>query len=366
MQENGIIGVRQFTVLVILFTIGSSILIVPSALAAEAQQDAWLGAIVGVGVGTCLVFLYNTIGMRFPGMTMVQLSEFVLGKWLGKAVALLFVAHFFLLATLVLRNIGDFITTNVMTDTPIQIIHTVFVLVVIMGIGLGLETLARASEILFPWVILLFFILTIFLLKEVHIEKILPIYENGFKPVARAGLTLIGTPFLELVSFLMIFPYVKKRQGATGAFLVGSLVGGSILIILSLITILVLGADITARNNYPSYALAKKISVGNFLERVEAMMAGIWFISIFMKVAICFYASALGLSQVLGMKQYRTLLLPMGMIMVTLSLVVFPSIVYFKEFVTNSWAPYSATFGLVLPVLLLVIGLFRKKRTMKG
>ncbi|MDQ0493800.1 hypothetical protein QOZ95_001962 [Paenibacillus brasilensis] len=39
---------------------------------------------------------------------------------------------------------------------------------------------------------------------------------------------------------------------------------------------LVLGPDITARNIYPGYALAKKISIGHFLQRIEAIMATMW------------------------------------------------------------------------------------------
>lgn len=40
MLENGKMSVRQFTVTVILFTIGSSILVAPSVLASNAKQDA--------------------------------------------------------------------------------------------------------------------------------------------------------------------------------------------------------------------------------------------------------------------------------------------------------------------------------------
>lgn len=51
-----------------------------------------------------------------------------------------------------------------------------------------------------------------------------------------------------------------------------------------------MGAEITARQVYPSYIFAKKINIAHFLERIEAIMAGIWFLTIFFKLTLCFYA----------------------------------------------------------------------------
>lgn len=359
MLENGKIGVNQFTVLVIIFTIGSSVLVVPSGLASEAKQDAWIAAILGVGVGLLFVWLYYTLGNFYPHMTLIEYSEKILGTWLGKVVALLFLSYFFILAALLLREIGDFMTTQIMPETPIQAIHIIFLIIVIMGARLGLEVLTRAAEIFLPWVIMLFIFLVIFLFPQIEFTKVQPMLEEGLKPVLRATFTFLGLPFLELVVFLMIFPYVNKRKQASKAFLVGTCLGGGVIIIITVFSILVLGADFTARNIYPAYILAKKINVGDFLERLEAIVAGIWFITIFFKLTICFYATALGLAQTLKLKDYRPLLLPLGMLVIVFSLVASPNITYFQTFIATIWTPYSLTFGLFLPLLLLVVGKLR-------
>ncbi|MEK4066643.1 hypothetical protein NYE65_09000 [Peribacillus sp. FSL R5-0717] len=41
MLEKGKIGSRQLLILVILYTLGDSILVLPSVVAFEAEQDAW-------------------------------------------------------------------------------------------------------------------------------------------------------------------------------------------------------------------------------------------------------------------------------------------------------------------------------------
>ncbi|MGM0879101.1 MAG: GerAB/ArcD/ProY family transporter [Bacillota bacterium] len=366
MLENGKIGGRQFTILVFMFTTGSSLLLAPSMLASEAKQDAWLAAIVGVVVGLLLTWLYQTLGKLYSNMTLIEYSEKILGKWIGKAISLLFFTFPFLLAALVLRNIGDFITTQIMPETPIQFIHIMFLIIVMMGTRLGLETLARSGEILFPWSIVLFLLLVIFISPQIELEKIQPILEEGMKPVLRSALPFIEFPFMELVIFLMIFPYVNKPKEAGKAFFTGTWMGGVVLILLTALSILVMDADQTTRNLYPSYSLAKKINIGNFLQRIEAIVAIMWFIAIFFKLTICFYVSTLSLAQILKLKEYRMLVFPLGMILNVLSLVVSPNIVYNITLTFNHWGlPYGFTYGLFLPLLLLGVAAFRKKRSTK-
>lgn len=146
---KSIIGIRQFTILVILFTVGSSILITPSGLAAEAKQDAWIAAILSVCIGLLTLFLYQALVRQFPNQTLVEMCEAIFGIWIGKIVSLLYFCFFFLLAALVLRNIGDFVVTQVLPDTPLQFILMIFLLVVIMASRHGIETIARTGEIFF-------------------------------------------------------------------------------------------------------------------------------------------------------------------------------------------------------------------------
>ncbi len=69
MLEKGKLTVRQFSILVVLFTIGTSILLAPSLLFTRAKQDAWLAAILGLLAGLLAVWLYGTLGKRFPDLT---------------------------------------------------------------------------------------------------------------------------------------------------------------------------------------------------------------------------------------------------------------------------------------------------------
>lgn len=358
MLENGVISVRQFQIFVFVFTIGSSVLYIPSALAAEAKQDAWIAAGFGVVIGLLVVKLITSVAKLYPNLNFAQYTEVILGKWLGKLVNLAFFFNFYMISAFVLRDVGDFVITLLMPETPLQAILIIFIVVVIMGIRLGLETLARAAEIFYPGLIIMMLILLIALTPEFEFSNIQPLFESGVKTIVRSSLPFIAVPFFQFSVFLMIIPYVQKKKGAEKKFFSGALKAGILLIIFTVVSILVLGVDITARQFYPTFTLSEKINIGNILQRLEAVVAGIWLISIFFKLAICFYASVLSLAHTLKLKDYKVLTFPLGMILVVLSIVVYPNIVYTGEFIKWMFF-YFGTMGLVIPITVLGVSKLR-------
>ncbi|MDK2918911.1 MAG: spore germination protein [Candidatus Petromonas sp.] len=351
----------QFKILVVMCFVGTSILVTPGGLAAETKQDAWLAAIIGLLLSFPIVWIYNFLGNHLYNMTLIEYTEKVLGKWLGKLVSLSFIFFCFINSASLLYIVGDFVTTQIMPETPIQFTNTLFVIVVVMGSRLGIETLARAGEILYPWVIGIFIILIFLLFPNTDIKKIQPIFEHGIKTNLRGALLFMSYSSLTLIVLLMIFPaYINKPQKAKKTFLRGTLIGGLMIFIMTLFSILVLGHDFTARNVFPSYILVKKISLADFLERMEAAIATLWIITIFYKIVIYFYGAILGLAQTLNLQDYRPLTLPMAMILIVISLIIYPNVVYANTWNSTTWIPFVLTFGLFLPLLLLIVAVLRK------
>ncbi|MEV5028305.1 GerAB/ArcD/ProY family transporter [Paenibacillus sp. LPE1-1-1.1] len=362
MSINIKISARQFTVLIMFYTVGTSILVIPSSLAADADQDAWIAAILGWALGLLIVGMFIWLGRQLSNMTLIEYNEKVLGKWLGKLVSFLFIFFSFIGAASILYYMGNFMTTQVLPETPIESFTILFAGIVVMGLRLGLEVIARAAEILFPWFLLLFFVTTLFLLPEIEIQKIQPVFEGGIRPIMKGVLTFASIASLPLVILLMIFPaFLNNQKDAEKAFIIGALLGGVFVIIITFLSISILGVDFSERNMYPSYALAKKINVGNFIQRVEILVAGMWFLTIFFKTVLYSYSFLKGLAQIFGVKEYRPLALPYGMILVVYSLVVYPNVTYMMDFDSKIWTPYALTIGLLLPLSILGVGLLRKK-----
>ena len=358
MPNNEVISARQFNVLVIIFVIGSSILYIPSILAAEAKQDAWIVAVFGSVVGILIAKLVASVAKIYPDLNFTQYTEVILGKWFGKLINLVFFINFFMLSGFVLRDVGDFWTTQIMPETPIEAILIMFVLVGVYSIRLGIETIARSAEIFIPWLILMVLVLLLTVTPQMKFSNIQPMFEFGFKTIMRTSLPFIANPFLQLSVFLMIYPHVNNKMKAEKGLLMGVLIGSVILITFTVFSLLVLGSYVTSSQFFPTYTLAKNISIGNFLERIEVLVGLIWIISIFFKLTICLYASTLSLAYIFNLKDYKFLTLPLSMILVVLSIVVYPNIAYTGEFVKWMFS-YFAIMRLIIPVLLYIVSKMR-------
>ena len=63
----------------------------------------------------------------------------------------------------------------------------------------------------------------------------------------------------------------------------------------------------------------------------------------FMIGLLFFYAGATGLSQLIGLKDHKRIVMPLGLITLVLSGVVFPDAVYQANWVNLVWLPYITT-----------------------
>ncbi|MEY9868012.1 spore germination protein (amino acid permease) [Peribacillus sp. B2I2] len=361
MLEKGKISSGEFLILVIIFTIGGAILTLPSVLVSFAKQDGWIAYIIATLFGLCFVFLYNKLASLYPSMTYIEVNEKIFGKWIGKISAMLFLLYIYYLSSALLSEIGNFFSTQVLVETPIQMIMILFILTSLFGARLGLEVICRTAIIFFPWIVVLLFILFLFLIPDIKIEKMQPIFEGGMKPIMKGAYHSLALPYVQLVFFLMITPFVNEKAAMKKNFYIGTIIGGFVLFLVIIFSILVLGADNTTRLTYPSYKLGMRISIGNFFERVEVIVAFIWIFTEYFKLTICFYGLALGLAQLLGLQNYKILLFPLAFLILTFTIFSHPDIVHYQNFMSIAWTPFSLTICFFMPLLLLMVGKIRKK-----
>jgi spore germination protein KB len=360
MLEKGKISTRQLTILIMLLTIGDSILIIPSSTTHYARQSAWISTLIGMIAGLLVNYMYSKFTNLYPKLTLIGAIQKAFGKWIGTILSLLTLMFFLIVTVGSMREICDFVVSEMLPGTPIPAILFLFILIVIMATRLGIEVIGRAGEIFTPMVIILFLILTVAIIPQMEMVRMLPILEDGIKPVLRGTIPITAYTFLEPIVFLMILPYVHQQNKITRSFLQGTLLGGIVIFITLIVSLLVLGPDLTTRDVYPSYNIARRISVGGFFERVEALIALQWMLTFFIKVTLYFYAFILGLSQLMKLKEYRVLTLPTGLILVPLALLIAPNSSYYITAFDNYWVYYVITFGLFLPLVLLSVGMFRR------
>ncbi|UNC91987.1 GerAB/ArcD/ProY family transporter [Candidatus Contubernalis alkaliaceticus] len=341
--------------------IGGAVIVIGATLAGIAKQDAWITALITPLFGIPVIWVYWYLGSQHPNMTFVEIIKRILGKWIGFIAAACFVFLCLQIAAHLPWYIGNFITIQVMPETPAYAINFLFVAAFMIALLYGIETIARASEMFIYFVSFLFFLAMILVLPNANIENLQPVLENGVIPILKGSVFLSSFITFPLITLMMIFPVnINDMQQAKKALFKGYLFAGLIIFITILMSILILGAVMTAKSQFPTYMLAKEINVGIVFSRLEFIITALWLFTQFIIGLLFFYAGVIGLSQLLGLKDYKKIVIPLSLIILVMTEVVFPDTVYQVNWVNTVWVPYIITYGLILPVLLLLVFLIKK------
>lgn len=363
MMNKTKISDHQLFALVLNFTMGTTIIAASSGVTALAKQDAWISALITPIIGLPFIWMYYYMGKLYPDKTLVEMICSVFGKWFGWIIAAAFVLFVcFLDVAQVASYIGTFMKTEYMTETPLYALNTLLLIGVSIGLLYGLEAIARSAEV-FLYIAVVIIVLTILLdLPNTHTNNLLPVLENGITPVMKGSLYLSSYMTWPLIIINMIYPLNSSNTvKARNSLLLGYLFGAGINFLCTIMSILVLGSVITARSQYPTYLLAKEIDI-NTITRIEGFISFAWILTEFVKILLYFYAGAIGLCQLLGLKDYKKIVLPLALVILILSGIVYPSAAYQMKWDSTTWIPFIGSFGAVLPILILIVSIIKNVR----
>ncbi|WP_208590970.1 GerAB/ArcD/ProY family transporter [Gracilibacillus suaedae] len=357
------LSVSQFTVLVISFSLGSSVLILPAILTKISKNDAWITMLIGIGISVLLVYLYNQIATISPRQTLVDIHELVLGKWIGKAFTIVYMYSIFIIILGNLEVLVFFLNTHILIETPSEALFIISIGVALYGLRKGLEVIARGYEIFLPLIILMSFLFLILLLKEIKLDNIQPLLTEGVLPIIVSLYSSINFPYSEMLLFLMILPYVNNFNKGKKYFYVAVIIAGIFTVIIILMNILVLSWEVVSRNVYPTYTLGKKISIAEFFERLEVLIALVWVICIMFKIIIAIYAFLTSLSKLFECENYQPFLLPFGLIVYVYAIAHTEEVTKVQEDLVFHWPFLSTITLIIMPLIVLIVSKIRKVRS---
>lgn len=96
MREEGIISNRQAALLVVNTILPTSFMFLPSIMYQQARQDTWISVLLITVFGLAAGLIFASLGSRFPGRTIIQYSETILGRLPGKIIAFTYLFFFVL------------------------------------------------------------------------------------------------------------------------------------------------------------------------------------------------------------------------------------------------------------------------------
>ncbi|OMF14405.1 hypothetical protein BK131_13145 [Paenibacillus amylolyticus] len=355
MIEKERLTVRQLASLMFLCTIGEQILVFPSMITSYAQQDAWLSALLGVAGGFGILFIMLVTYKLHPRLNLIQNALRTLGPWIGALFSSFYLFYFLISTSTFIREIGDFMATQILPESPLLVLHLAFMCALVWGLLSGLESIGKSAEVFLPLVVLFLLILTVCLIPHVHLANIQPVLAQGFLNPLKGFVAVLTYPYCELCIFMMLFPYTKKEPHLEKDILLAGTIGGLLLTLTLSMCLLVMGPWMTQHQWFASFNLSQKINIGNFMQRIEAFMASVWLIAVFFKAALFFYSFVLGIAHLFRLSSYRSLILPGSILILAMSILISPNENFYLKVIIPYWIDWDLTCGIALPLLLILV-----------
>lgn len=300
------ISLHQFMTLGASVLLGTTFLPVASLVTGVSGRDGWMTVLPGFALAIPYGLMVLSFLVRYPGRNLLQISEIIFGKWIGKIIGLIYIAISGYFGALLLGQTGDIYERSIMPLTPIGLFYIGGIFLVFYLINSGIEIFARFSEVIFPVIVIGMALNLGLLIPRVEQGELLPILSEGLKPLFWGGVKVAPFPMeyiLFLGGILTFLPSGRKELGQLksgvwrAVFLVGIL---NMLVVL--MQILVFGPTETIRITYGLLVLGKMVEISRTIAGVESLFLGVWLGALIIKISAFFFMVTWGMTTVFNLK----------------------------------------------------------------
>lgn len=352
----------QLFTLVCLYEIGSTIIF---GFSSTAGRAAWISVLISSVVGILINIVYFLLMKMNPGLTLVEWYPAQFGKWIGLPISWFYTLEFIYDGARGLADWNFIIPDTILPKTPILIIQVSFIILVAYALFSGIETIARLGELFLPLLLLVYFIQIILIVASniIHIQYIKPILGKGWNHIFQSVWPLgITQSFGQTIEFTMIWPLISKQEKILKTTILATIISGIFIAALDLFAVLVLGENTFSHSLFPIYKLIRIISVGDFIENLDAVIVLLFLSTSFFKSYIHLWCAIRAIQILTLAKTSRSAVLPV------LAIVLYTGMTMAKNSAEHiktgtEIVPYNLWIPLfyVLPLILLMVTWSRKK-----
>jgi spore germination protein KB len=325
------------------------------------KQDAWLSILIAGVIGVAITVLVTHLSVLHPNQTLVQFSQDLLGKWLGRMIVLPYFISWYTLCAVALRSFGDFIHLIVLDRTPVWLIIILMLgLMIYITYSGGITGIGRFSEIAGPILFLTLIVSFILSVFNVRWNLLLPVYsDTGWVNILKGSLqpaSFHGESFLLLV----IVSFMHNPQKAISRSISAVGLSAFMILIATIMVLLIYGPNFSAKLRFPYFMLVRSIDIYDFIQNVDLLVIFIWTFGMFVKLSLYFFITSYEMANWLNVKDWRKIIW-FGAPAIFIMTILIPSeinISSYPQFWTFGAVPVC---GIGIPLLLWIISLAKKK-----
>ncbi|OKP82082.1 hypothetical protein A3844_24840 [Paenibacillus helianthi] len=311
MQKKEQVSALQISFMIMLFEIGSTPLFL---LGGKAKQDSWLAMCTGSMAGFILLMLLMWIQQSSLGTDLIGMLKIHFGRYAGSVIGGIYSLYFAYQSMRNVRDLGELTALTMLPRSPMSITMLIFVGISIYAIWKGAEVVFRLPEVLLPMVLFFYALLVLLfgIMGSLDFNRLGPVFENGFKPIADAALPdIVSFPFGQMIVFLMLWSLWDKPGVPVKNTVVAYLLISIFLIFMNALNVAVLGPTVAGISQLPFLKSVRTLSSLKFIERLDILVTVQLFVGLLIKMMLFFFCSVKAVAELTG-KPAKWWVFPVG------------------------------------------------------
>lgn len=317
---NWQISSRQAGFILFTLILGSAVTYMPES---PAGRDAWISTVLAAPVGVYVLILIIGTQKMFPGKSMLEVSELVLGSWMGKMVNVLYVGLLFIMAAFYLYDLVVFLH-SILLDLSMYYLYALLMLAVSYGVYQGVNAVSRLVELM-VW-IMPFFLGLAFLIMLIccaDFSQLTPVLAE-VKPVLVGAFYAANWPFAQASLLIMYLPLVVDLADKQKVIYIWYMVAAVIMVMRSALAVMVVGEGIILLSRFPMFEAFRLIKASDF-ERIELFFFILVFTTGLLALLFSYQALIMGMQKLFNLKEITPLILSGGIFLIAMSNYMFGS-----------------------------------------
>jgi spore germination protein KB len=317
-----------------------------------ALDDSWIAVIIAAAFFIPVTFIYVSLANHYPSKNLFEIDSAIFGKYIGRAVNILYLFFFSCILALTLYQLTTFISLYLLNETPVFVISGFIMAGVVYVTSKGIEPIVNVSTIAS---LLTFFgvLMNITLsIRHANFLEILPILDKPLYRYTQSSFNSLALDYGEMMIVMMFLGKAGKGLNVKKLFFTATLITMSVLVVLHIREIITAGI-LTPHVLIASYESIRMIEFGSVLTRIEAVSAVLWVGVIFIKTCIVFQTLIEGLIMVTDADNGNRYILSLAVFFAIYAMTCFSYKLFTIEM--NISAFVWTTFEIAVPLLSMVV-----------
>ncbi len=361
MGSNYKLDKKETIIIMIMIMINKLILNVPYYIVNLVGTGS-IANIIYIGI-IDFIFLLIIIKLlkKFENHDIIDISEFVGGKFLKSIIGIISIALFLLGAFITLLDFSNVLHTIYFSNFDMIYIVFFFLIVILIANLLGLKSISHSITFIVPFVLISILITFFAVWNSFDISNLTPILGKDYYTTFVLGASNSFAMYIIVYSYF-IKPYLKNSNEFKKISILSYIFCLAILLIT---TISMLTLFNTNSGNEPInslFLLARQIELGTFIQRIDALFILLWILSTFSYLSFVIFIINKIVKKLTNISNEKMFSFTNCSILFGLTLIPFNvSDIHFIENIVYRYAILGFMFG--LGIIILIIANIKKIRS---